>query len=533
MVASTSAPGVAIVPGSADTPPGAQPGTAVTQAGGATQPLFTQGGTGAGLSAQPTVFSPGQGASPYFLNQVESSNQVNVSSDMATVLGIPAGTYHIGDLLNAFNHLDRAHLVTLQSMLSKGGFYSGTGGTPGTAQSMGTVDDASFSAFTDALLQASQNGQSLDTTVATGIGTGAGSQPQGSPIMGGGNTYQVDLTNPADLAYTAHTIFQAALGRNPTAAELARLTSTMQGEQSTYQTAKNTQAETASQAKYQADVSAEQAQKAPQLSLGDIPAGPFKDINQWATALLQYMNDPITTSNVATIVGLVNATGGDLASNNPLRITLEKPGSSQTGGGTTPTPQKYASAADGMQATAQTLAEYPWLLAALQQGTAQSVLGKSQVQGEISQLTGGKAKDITADVGAAQTAAEAAVKQYTPPTPTPAVTHQGMRRLGDDQGEAQPIGQPTVAATAPPAPAQASPDMLSPSELQTQQGALPAGSQYIAPTTLTQTAPPDPSALAFQQATTGANQIPYEGYQYLQAFNAIMQMVHANTTQGG
>jgi hypothetical protein len=77
--------------------------------------------------------------------------------------------------------------------------------------------------------------------------------------------------------------------------------------------------------------------------------------------------------------------------------------------------------------------------------------------------------------------------------------------------------------------------MVPPQNQMGQQPAAP-GTTYIPGTTLTDVNAPNPEAASFQAATTGPNRIPYLGYQYLNAFQAIMDMVHSGgllTGRGG
>jgi hypothetical protein len=376
-----------------------------------------------------------------------------------------------------------------------------------------------------------------------------------------------------------------------------KLTTNLQGQQKSAQQASIDVKEAASQAQFQATQAADQAKNAPRVALGPVPSGPFADISQWSAAFLQYLgggdNHLVTDSNMAMIMGWAQATGLGLEGNNPLGVTLAAPGSEQTKGGPNPSPQKYANASDGMLTAAQTLANFPLIMEAIQSGSAESVLGTKPVQDELGQWSNGSFRDISKQAQAAEGQAKAGVQKYAPPKATapPSEMTRGqapgyMGPLAANQppgtvpapnplpGEAtrsqapnfmgplaasQPPGTSPVtvidqgpggvpmfssasltgaAAGGPAQPVAVTPpggnaagNLISPQTLGGQQPVAP-GTTYIPGTTLTDVGAASPESAAFQAATTGANRIPYLGYQYLQAFNAIMQMVHANTTQG-
>ena len=526
------------------------------------------------------------------------SGTIALGADIAAVFGLPPDTrLSMSALLEEYSKASSSQIRQLQSILSAAGMFTDANGTPmSNPPTSGLPDDQTYAAFGNALLQTLQSGNTstvsdvLVNRAAMGAGTASQQQAMGAPTVQGGNVYQIDLTSPTDMAYAAHQIFQTALGRNPTQAELARLTASQQGEETTYQQARNQQREAASQSMYQATVSAKQAQLAPQATAGPVPNGPFKDIYQWAAGFLQYMGggtDLLTPSNIAMIVAWANSVGS-AGKNNPLGVTLAAPGSTQTAGGTAQSAQNYAQPADGMRAALQTLQEsFPLLLSALKGGDASAVLGQKAVQDELKQWSNGANNgDITKQAQAQTNKATAASQQYgghptaataaagaapAQPVPSAAVgTSQEAKlsqasaqaaasRTSSTVANATQTGLPALAAAAANDPtgavaatlqagandptvgayltqqynlAHGIGSSLAPATADTGQQPIAPGSQYVAPTTLTDVTPPSADANAWQAATTGANQIPYEGYQYLQAFNAIMQMIHPNVTQG-
>jgi hypothetical protein len=538
-----------------------------------------------GGQATAPVYAPGSFSSPYYLQQIQAQGgQVSVGADIGGILGIPPGSYQLHDLLTDFNRLSQSQLLQVQTLLWDGGFYTDTAGGPqSTPPTFGAHDNQSFMAFGNALMQSGQSGRSLDDTVMTNVSQGVGqAQRAGAlqPQIGGGNAYTIDLTNPADIAYTARTVFQAALGRAPTQKELDSVVSTVQGGQQAAGMAKIGAQEGAEQRKFAATEAARQASNAPQVALGPVPNGPFADIGQWSVAFLRYLGDPVTTSNIAAVMGWAKAAGQGLAGNNPLGVNLAQAGSSALGGGPGPSPQKYQQPADGMKAAAQTLGNFPTLSAALKSEDASSLLGQKAIQDELRQFSGGAYSDISKQATGSTTAANRANQKWgdkTGAAQPQGAQAQGQPTLAERQAAIKghsldrDIPLPATAATAagggggaglvpadvmaayggnpPPnvtATWQAAHDnpavaaylqsvanqsqglgtTVPPQTLGGQQPVAP-GTTYLPSSVLSDVNAPAPEAAAFQAATTGANRTPYLGYQYLNAFQAIMDMVHA------
>jgi hypothetical protein len=555
----------------------ADPNSVQGAAGGAASGL-------AGTQAQTPVYAPGSFSSPYYLSQIQSQGgQVQVAGDLAQVMGIPPGSYQLHDLLADFNRLSQSQLLQIQTLLWDGGFYTDTSGGPqSTPPTFGAHDNQSFLAFGNALLSAGQSGRSLDDTIMTNVSQGVGQAQRAAsltPQVGGANVYRIDLTNPADIAYTARTVFQAALGRNPTQKELDSVVSTVQSGQQAQGGAWANVQEGAEQRKFAATEAARQAANAPQTALGPVPNGPFADVGQWSVAFLRYLGDPVTTSNLAAIIGWAKAAGQGMDGNNPLGVTLAAAGSKAVGGGPGPSPQIYQQPADGMKAAAQTLGNFPTIMAALKTGDAQSALGQKAVQDELRQFSSGAYSDITKQAGGAARAAAAANQKWGDKTgavqgapaaaqptlaqrqaeikghtldrdiPLPATGAAGTDGGAGGAGVVPPDvmaaygGNPPANVTATWQAAQQNPavaaylqaravqaggegTVVPPQTLGGQQPVAP-GTTYLPPTVFSDVGAPSPEAAAFQAATTGANRTPYLGYQYLNAFQAIMDMVHA------
>src|SRR5215831_2293295 len=277
------------------------------------------GGGPGGPTNVPDLVPP-QGAS---LTQVGAmTKQFFIGPALAAILGLdPSKPYYAQDLLVQYGHLSRGQLIQLQTLLSGAGFYTDANGQPSTAGTFGNYDDAGMQAFSD-LLAANAGGitnnldgtpHTLTQTLFDNQGQGATVQTRGQAVIGGNNTYQINLTNPDDIYKAAVTIFQAALGRGPTQAELDRAVKNIQGAQTAEQQAGIDQKEAASQRAYQAQLGQGQAATAPRLNLGPAPAGPISDPAQWAVGFLNYLRKPVTASNVAFIMGLENAAGTGLA----------------------------------------------------------------------------------------------------------------------------------------------------------------------------------------------------------------------------
>jgi hypothetical protein len=272
---------------------------------------------------------------------------------------------------------------------------------------------------------------------------------------------------------------------------------------------------------------------------------------------------------------------------NPLGSALPGAGPSQTTAATGPkgqnAPASYQNWQQGMQQTLDALRNFPNIISVLTQGNAANP-AKAQdpnLLADLSKWSNGKIKALppvstsernAADSAAAQATATSPVQSAatTPPpatvvtgTPAPGAPGSlvggkpvfGPPAAGQPGGLAQTPGQGAPGTTAggqpvegPPAPgfpgaANVSPANPTAPETPQTQSAAPAtpttppydvtpgqnqyssADTYVNPTTLTGAAPPSASALAFQQATTGANAVPYQGNQFLNAFGVVANMI--------
>lgn len=108
-------------------------------------------------------------------------------------------------------------------------------------------------------------------------------------------------------------------------------------------------------------------------------------------------------------------------------------------------------------------------------------------------------------------------KGAPPPTPRPAPTGPPIGQL--PQGAPPAVQPPAQIPTIPPYDV-------------TGQNQFSTGDTYIEPSTLYGTSPPSMQGLAFQQATTGDNAVPYEVYNYLQAFDTVANMISSGKVNG-
>lgn len=505
------------------------------------------------VSAGPYNVSQDQGSlSQYYLNEI-GAYPVSTAGT-----GLPSDATTIAAALRDIYDLPPTQLEELQNLLFAAGFYQDAAGQPLTNMasiSFGTVDSQTWLALGRALAQSAESGTALMPTLVNRGAAGVGvKQIQGAlnPVMGGSpSPYQVNLTNPSDVYQTAVQVFQGALGRNPTQAELSRLTSSLQSQETSYQQGLNTQAETMSQAQYQAKLNSRAALTTPQTGSGPIPAGPFNTPADFAASLVSFMFGPdkVTPSNVAMVTAWVNASGGLGSGNNPLNVKASASGSVQQAGGV----QAYATAAQGIQAAANLLAspQYQAIYAALAKGDASSYASDPTVTAELSQWSGGKVSSLkitkavqTAAATAAQTSAqttarpnpvtsqtdrdlagpilsEAAPSTDTalaglPGSPSPSTTPGAFLNPGTAQSMGAEGGGPNAAPTTPTVP----PGQTNPG----QQLASP-GDFYLPSSTLTSVQPPSASAAAYTAATTGANAVPHLGNEFLSAYQAILSLI--------
>ena len=102
---------------------------------------------------------------------------------------------------------------------------------------------------------------------------------------------------------------------------------------------------------------------------------PTADRTQWATDLLNRLGLPVTSENVKAMTAWAQAEGTK-AGYNPLATTQSMPGASSFNSVGV---KNYASYADGIAATAQTLtnSHYANILAALRAGTSAVAVGRA------------------------------------------------------------------------------------------------------------------------------------------------------------
>lgn len=456
-----------------------------------------------------------------------------------TIGNIPGGPTDtapttIGQALQEFWDLPPNQLMQLQTMLFDAGYYVDGNGQPMQAGSIvfGTHDSQSWTAFARALEAAASSNTPLATVLQNNINSGAGAAARATlpqAVQGGGNTYTIDLSNPEDVRYAADQIFQAALGRNANDSEVTDITSKLRSQETAQGVAKEQGAEQSSQARYQASVAqrntAYQFQTTPRYANGAIPSGPFNSATDWSAALLGFMGMPVTASNVAAVAAWVQRSGkfGD-GSYNPLG-TSNPEGGSQTKGGT----QDFQNWAQGIEATASELnsGKFNNVITALQSGNAAAAFAsdKATTQ-ELSSWSDGKYGAVSTDQSTTQAAAQSAqawqAQQGSPSTPS----YRGV--MGVSRNNLNTLGAPTAGVNVPSTPGAPS-SYPSTNYADINQGQQPPnpGDTYVNPVTVYSVNPASESAAAYQEATTGANRIPYEGNTYLNAYQSILAMIKA------
>lgn len=474
-------------------------------------------------AAQGPISPDVSSVSPWFLGQI-GGYQVQLGGGLAG-----GGAMTINQAIQWFQNLPQAQLVQIQNMLWAGGYYTDGNGNPlNTAPAFGGHDNQSFRAFLNAVIQSYDTNTSFTNVVSNAIESGQGANNRSnlpSAVTGGGNVYNIDLTNPEDVRYTAQSIFQAALGRNPTDDELARITSSLQNQETSQGLLQEQGSEASSREKYNTSVNqrniAYQFATTPKVALGAVPNGPVANTSQWAVQLLQYMGMPVTTSNVQFISGWANKTGQGLQNNNPLGVQNAVPGSTPNSKGV----PAYTSTAQGLQATVQTLesGSYSNILAALQSGDALHQMKTSQVGDEFQKFSNGRYSSVSAgDEGEASQAVASVTK-----TPLAGQEMVGHRMAGDENQAPEPqTGVQVSTTTTSPSSVTSAADVN-----QTQMQSNP-GDQYIGPVTTYSTNPATDAAAAYNEATTGANRIAFGANNYLNAFNAAMQMIKSGGPTG-
>lgn len=620
--------------------------------------LTGSGGPGAGLTGGNQPIAPGAAVSPYEISLVENA-KVIIGSWMANMLGISgsSNTPVLGStVMQAYQDLPLAKQEAVMVYLYNAGFYLDANGAKPAQFDFNASDAANTNAMTFALLNtynknlnASPSGTTLSSLVASQIASGAGAQElqtAPSPVLGGGNTYQVALTAPDDLYNTLYSTWESELGYAPNQKTLDKFVNVFQSEQAKYQQALNAQQENASFSKFRQQEAARNTElgfaNTPHVAQGAVPTGPFHTPAAWATAFVRWASMPVTGSNVAFIVGMINKLGtwGSYTKNwNPLAVQTPYPAPGQVEKGTPNpnAPATYSNNAQGMQAVLDELTKYPALYALLQSGNASSakLQNGTEVAGELAQWTSGKIKTTLtpskADTEAANhataiysriTSAQQAnqkLAQSGPPGDTVIGTGQGQGqsnaqavqiakealagkvnlKAGPEQPATTPTATPpnptapnattttTTPAAPPPPPTTptATPPTTQPQQpakeptiqeakakakQQMQQakggpapgqrvvhGPQPAqvpnapiipttpaanltggqnqystGDTYLGQNTLVGTEPPSAQGLAFTEATTGANAVPFQGNEYLQAFDTIADMIASGKVNG-
>jgi hypothetical protein len=417
-----------------------------------------------------------------------------------------------------------------------------------------------------------------------------------SPILGGGNTYQNLVTSPTDLYSQLYSTFEQTLGRAPSQGELDNFVQVFQSQQASYQQGANVQSETASLAKFGQQEQARNAQMAYERTPAvagatAVPNGPYHTPAAWAADFLTYAGFKATASNISFLMSVINQIGGwqdAQSSHNPLGSALPGAGPSQTTPATGPkgqnAPASYQNWQQGMQQTLDALRNFPNIISVLTQGNAGNPVKAqdSNLLADLSKWSNGKIKSLPPVTTAERNAADSAAANITsnvpsttatPPaatvvTGTPAPGAPGSTApvtSPDETGKVfgpaaagQPGGiaaTPAAGATGPPAPgtpgapnvAMASPtNPTQPSTQQTVgspttppydvtqgQNQFSSADTYVNPTTLVGAAPASASALAFQQATTGANAVPYQGNQFLNAFGVVANMIASGKVGSG
>lgn len=487
-------------------------------------------------------------ASQYLLGEI-GSDPVNLGFGLSG-----NGATTVDGALTWFLSLQPAQLYQVETQLYNAGYYvSGNNGEPlASAPVYGSTDPQSTAAFLQALAKAADTGSSASDVISEAISSGAGANNRSTlptAQIGGGKVYTIDLTNPNDVAYTATQIFQAALGRNPTAAEDASITSMVNSQALAQGYAQEATGESQSKAIYNAQVNqrniAYQYETTPKIALGAVPNGPIVNPQQWAVTLLQYLGDPTTVSNIQFLTGWAAKSGGSLASFNPLGALYQAPGSKPNASG----PPAYPSWADSITSTVQALSQggYTNIMAALTKGNATEQATSTTVASELSKWSNNTYSSVTPGPQAEAEAASAAASRVdqtsqTPQTQPPAPVIPGTNRNNAmAQGAApDPNATPgiTPGLTVPPgttiaglqsglAPASvpASSSSTPAADVQPGQQTVNPGDEYLPPATSITTNPASAAADSYQEATTGANRPAFLGNEFLNAYQAILSMI--------
>lgn len=495
---------------SSTSPPTSVPTTAPPSAsnGGSSFEQFLgqqSGGTGASTAQ---VVPPGAAESAYQYETYVANLPVQVGQTMAQMLGVKPGQYTGAQLQQAMSDLSFAQVAQFQSFLHQAGMYFSSTGAPLTGTISGTIGNQDFIALANLVSYANNTGSSIDNVAAQRIGSGAGQQaeqPVNEPVVGGGNVYNIKLDDPASVREVATSIFQSALGRNPTEAEFAKVAGAVRSGELAQQLTERNASEQMSQQQYRATIDKRNAPYQSRPALGAVPTGPFKGPGDAAIALLQYMGGngqtiPVTQSNVQFIMALSS------------QFSLNTP--------------------QGMQQAVQKLSSFGNVQAALSSGDATGQLaGNTGLQADLKKMGAG---DVLGKANSYANQAQSAI-QSNPVLATmqaAATNPQVAAYLRSQQQNAQGGFQAPfvggVGAALGQAPSPTTPGTPYPStpaaDVGGAGGTVP-GDQYINPTTTETTNPLSPEQASFNAATTGANRIEYAGNNYLNGFLTIAQAI--------
>lgn len=518
--------------------------------------IATNAPTGGTATDTSQPIFPGSSLSPYFLGQIGQS-QIQLGAGIAS-----GGTMSIDAAVNLLDSLPSNELLQIESMLWSAGFYTDANGNPlKTAPVLGTLDDQGRRAWINALIASFSSGTPVTTTLNNAIQSGQGAELRStlpSAVMGGGNVYTIDLTQPGAVNQVANSIFQAALGRNANGAELANITNAVNTGAIQQGLAKEQGAEMSAQQQYQQRVNQRniqyQFETTPKTALGAVPSGDIGNPAEYATSLLQYMGLPVNTSNVAFLIGWINAESNDPKTMNPLGSQNAVPGSQPTSSAT----PNYTSYAQSLQATAAALQSGPYtdIVAALQNGDASAEVSNKALQAALGKWSGGQYKDITQMVQAATQQAQGqvnvtqqqgqatgqAAQAQTPYQQMPGyeafikgggTPEQWQQQIAQEQAQAQAGQGGTAQSTGaegggPGAGIPATPaGAVTPGQQQTNPGDI-----YVNPVTVESQNPLSPEQASYLEATTGPNRFGFAENNYLHAFLAAMSMIRAGGPTG-
>lgn len=171
------------------------------------------------------------------------------------------------------------------------------------------------------------------------------------------------------------------------------------------------------------------------LSLPTLPYGTAltgSAATLWATAILQAIKAPTTNANVNTLIGWFHNEGGG-GQNNPMNTTLDTSGA--TGSINSDGVKDYATPADGVSATAQTLlGGYPAIVSQLRGGSGLSNTSGA-VASELSTWSGGGYSSITPI-----TASGSIPKTAIGPGPNGGIVRSGGNTSSSSGGSSAAVG---------------------------------------------------------------------------------------------